>query len=415
MSGERPQPMIVAFEEDPSARERIESELRKRYGADYEVVVGSVDEARQILRRLEGSEVVLVIAGAPEHIPALDVLAESRVALPAREAVHLAGLGRPLRDGCAAPGRRDGRHRLLGGTTLASPRRVVPPGHLGVPRRLEQGEPAAVRDRPADRGPLGPATSTFATCSPATASRTVPTRSGSPEARRSWPTPASTMTERRRGAHDRRASAGATRTMRSWGLRSASPRALRGLCSTSRSWAPAPPVSPPPSTRHRRDCAPPCVERHVDRGPGRHELADPQLPGFPAWGQRAELAQRAYEQAWLFGAEFVYGLDAVDLAIDGDRRAIVLARRQRGRRRAPSSSRAGSPIACSLTWRAVPGGRRLLRRRDVGGCGTRRRRCRRRRWWQLCGAGSPVSRIARAPGDGRSSVGRRSRRACRST
>lgn len=50
MSGERPQPMIVAFEEDPPARERIESELRKRYGADYEVVVGSIDEARQMLR-----------------------------------------------------------------------------------------------------------------------------------------------------------------------------------------------------------------------------------------------------------------------------------------------------------------------------------------------------------------------------
>ena len=37
-----------------------------------------------------------------------------------------------------------------------------------------------------------------------------------------------------------------------------------------------------------------------------------------------ELAQRAYEQAWLFGTEFVYANEARDLRADGDRRIVTL-------------------------------------------------------------------------------------------
>jgi thioredoxin reductase (NADPH) len=47
-------------------------------------------------------------------------------------------------------------------------------------------------------------------------------------------------------------------------------------------------------------------------------------PGFP-WGiSGAELALRAYQQAWLFGAHFVYGNPATSLAQDADLRVIGL-------------------------------------------------------------------------------------------
>src|SRR6266700_209402 len=40
--------------------------------------------------------------------------------------------------------------------------------------------------------------------------------------------------------------------------------------------------------------------------------------GFPRGVSGAELASRAYEQAWMFGTKFVYGNPATSLAIDGD-------------------------------------------------------------------------------------------------
>jgi thioredoxin reductase (NADPH) len=67
------------------------------------------------------------------------------------------------------------------------------------------------------------------------------------------------------------------------------------------------------------------VERHSIGGQAGTSSLIRNYLGFPRGVSGAELAQRAYEQAWLFGAEFVYGLDAVDLRIDGDRRTIVLA------------------------------------------------------------------------------------------
>ena len=46
--------------------------------------------------------------------------------------------------------------------------------------------------------------------------------------------------------------------------------------------------------------------------------------GFPRGIAGADLAQRAYEQAWLLGAEFVYGPRAVGLRADGARRVVSL-------------------------------------------------------------------------------------------
>ncbi|HEY7359747.1 MAG TPA: NAD(P)/FAD-dependent oxidoreductase, partial [Streptosporangiaceae bacterium] len=46
--------------------------------------------------------------------------------------------------------------------------------------------------------------------------------------------------------------------------------------------------------------------------------------GFPHGISGAELASRAAQQAWLFGAHFVYGNPATSLAVDGDLRVIGL-------------------------------------------------------------------------------------------
>ena len=46
--------------------------------------------------------------------------------------------------------------------------------------------------------------------------------------------------------------------------------------------------------------------------------------GFPRGISGAELAGRAYEQAWMFGTQFVYGNPATSLAIDGDLRIVGL-------------------------------------------------------------------------------------------
>ncbi len=47
--------------------------------------------------------------------------------------------------------------------------------------------------------------------------------------------------------------------------------------------------------------------------------------GFPRGISGAELAGRAYEQAWMFGTQFVYGNPATSLATDGDLRIVGLA------------------------------------------------------------------------------------------
>jgi thioredoxin reductase (NADPH) len=47
--------------------------------------------------------------------------------------------------------------------------------------------------------------------------------------------------------------------------------------------------------------------------------------GFPRGVSGRELAQRAYEQAWVFGTEFVYANEARKLRVEGDRRVVTLA------------------------------------------------------------------------------------------
>ena len=46
--------------------------------------------------------------------------------------------------------------------------------------------------------------------------------------------------------------------------------------------------------------------------------------GFPRGVSGAELAQRAYEQAWILGADFIYGPSAVGLRSVGPDRVVAL-------------------------------------------------------------------------------------------
>ena len=76
------------------------------------------------------------------------------------------------------------------------------------------------------------------------------------------------------------------------------------------------------------------IERRVARRPGRQQLDDPQLPGFPRGIGGTELAVRAYEQAWSLGAEFVFTREACGLAARGTERIVTLAETTEVRARA---------------------------------------------------------------------------------
>ena len=324
MSGERPQPMIVAFEEDPSARLRIESELRKRYGADYEVVVGSIDEAPQMLRRLGGSEVVLVIAGAPEHTPALDVLAESRVRFPrAKRCMSLDW------------GDRSATDVLLRGAAMgdidywaARPWRAPDESfHRAISEFLADWSRA---NRPPYEivrligNHWDPATSTLREL---LTRNSIPFGSyevGSPEAETIL-ADASVGDDRSPVVvlFDGRAlvQPSGTELGAAFGLATSAPRGLFDVVIVGA--GPAGLAAAVYAASEGLRVA--VVERQAIGGQAGTSSLIRNYLGFPRGVSGAELAQRAYEQAWLFGAEFVYGLDAVDLSIDGDRRAIVLA------------------------------------------------------------------------------------------
>jgi len=60
------------------------------------------------------------------------------------------------------------------------------------------------------------------------------------------------------------------------------------------------------------------------RRPGHVELAHQELPRFPRGISGRQLAQSAYNQAWVFGAEFVFMQSVTGLARDGDRLVVTL-------------------------------------------------------------------------------------------
>ena len=59
-------PVLLIVDDDPQGRGVVESELRKRYGADYEIIcVGSADDPLCLLARLRDDRrrVSIVLAG----------------------------------------------------------------------------------------------------------------------------------------------------------------------------------------------------------------------------------------------------------------------------------------------------------------------------------------------------------------
>lgn len=66
------------------------------------------------------------------------------------------------------------------------------------------------------------------------------------------------------------------------------------------------------------------VERHVIGGQAGASSLIRNYLGFPRGISGAALTQRAYQQAWLFGAKFVFSREATGLRLDGDRKILGL-------------------------------------------------------------------------------------------
>jgi thioredoxin reductase (NADPH) len=107
-------PLLLAVDDDPGMLDRIERELRKRYGIDYEVVcAGSATAAQEALARCQNSgadiAVVLVDLGLWQTGP--DLLAAARTADPGVRRVLMMDWGTPgglrVLQQAAADGRTD--------------------------------------------------------------------------------------------------------------------------------------------------------------------------------------------------------------------------------------------------------------------------------------------------------------------
>ncbi len=66
------------------------------------------------------------------------------------------------------------------------------------------------------------------------------------------------------------------------------------------------------------------VERHVIGGQAGASSLIRNYLGFPRGISGAELTQRAYQQAWLFGAKFVFSREVTGLRLDGDTKFLSL-------------------------------------------------------------------------------------------
>src|SRR5215469_5645622 len=66
------------------------------------------------------------------------------------------------------------------------------------------------------------------------------------------------------------------------------------------------------------------VERHVIGGQAGASSLIRNFPGFPRGISGAELTQRAYQQAWLFGAKFVFSRDVTGLRARGAQKVLAL-------------------------------------------------------------------------------------------
>jgi thioredoxin reductase (NADPH) len=90
-------PVLLAVDDEPAARSSIEAELRKRYGADYEVICeGSAAAALGVLEQVKarGGKVALVLADLwMPDMTGIELLATVRVLDPAAKRALLTGWG----------------------------------------------------------------------------------------------------------------------------------------------------------------------------------------------------------------------------------------------------------------------------------------------------------------------------------
>lgn len=90
-------PVLLAVDDEPAARSSIETELRKRYGADYEVICeGSGVAALGVLERVKarGGQVALVLADLwMPDMSGIELLTKVRVLDPAAKRALLTGWG----------------------------------------------------------------------------------------------------------------------------------------------------------------------------------------------------------------------------------------------------------------------------------------------------------------------------------
>ena len=64
------QPVILAVDDEADALARLEHELRRRFGADYEIVgCGSGDEARRTLDAMRAAETEVAVVLADQWMP----------------------------------------------------------------------------------------------------------------------------------------------------------------------------------------------------------------------------------------------------------------------------------------------------------------------------------------------------------
>lgn len=324
MSG-RSIPVLVAFEEDGSARDRVEHELRKRYGTDYEVVVGPVEDAPSVLQGLDrsGREVVLVLAGATIHDRAVEVLVDARARFPRakrgltldwgdRSAADVLLRGSALGDidhWVARPWTSPDEpfHRAISEFLGDWSRLHGPP--YEVVRLIGAGWDAAtyeIRDLLTRNSvPFG-----FYEAGTGDADEMLAAAGVSGDR-----LPVVVLPDGRAMVQPSGTQIGAA-----FGLATSAPEGTVDVAIVGAGPAGLAAAVYAASEGLRTAV----IERQAIGGQAGTSSLIRNYLGFPRGIGGADLAQRAYEQAWLFGAEFVYGVEASGLEADADPRVVVL-------------------------------------------------------------------------------------------
>ena len=191
----------------------------------------------------------------------------------------------------------------------------------------------------------------------------------------------------------------------------ASPRSSTAHATSTSSWsAPGPPAWRPPSPPPPRACArwSSSARRSAAR-PGSSSLIR-NYPGFSRGVSGAELAQRAYQQAWVFGAKLLLTQSVIGMqALGRPPRGRALRRQPGDRARRGARHRRVLPAARHPRARGAERRRRLLRRVGLGCAGAHRPGRVHRRRRQLGRPGRDAPAPLRAPRVHRRARHRRSR------